>query len=307
MGILESNTNANFNLSSHLKISLLIIVFSFFAYSLYWTLYSVYWVYNITVNITATLQMQNIISPLQQTIIIIQEYAASVGYFFAFVGSIFAVQCAVLFIKNEEHIDRLAKTLLFEALFFVMLIPSSIQHLLGVIFSWPLVDIYVGLSFMLQALLIAPPLIILSYNLRKTRHHTSVRKWVAIGAPLVVFGFWIKYLFLFLYALSPLGPNSVNLTSIFVTANSFVMLIAGITTSIACLVLYQKRRVHTRLVGLALVLFGSYFVIYDLISIWVPVYRSFLYLTDFWMIVLPILGVAVATLVGDDGDFLKNF
>jgi hypothetical protein len=43
-------------------------------------------------------------------------------------------------------------------------------------------------------------------------------------------------------------------------------------------------------------LLGSYFFIYDLVSIWVHVYSSFLYLTDFWMTVLPILGIAVLKL-----------
>ena len=100
-------------------------------------------------------------------------------------------------------------------------------------------------------------------------------------------------MFLFFYALSPSGPNSANPASIIGAINSSVtLLIAGITTSLACLILYKKRRVQTRLVGLSLILLGGYFLIYDLVSIWVPVYGSFLYLTDFWMIVLPILGIA---------------
>ncbi len=46
-------------------------------------------------------------------------------------------------------------------------------------------------------------------------------------------------------------------------------------------------------VGAALILVGSYFVIYDLVSIWVPIYREFLALTDFWMITLTFLGIAI--------------
>ena len=295
MGIFKSNSDIKLNLPNYLKISLLIIASSFLAYSLYWTAYSVFFVYNLTTHITTLFQMLNISSNLQQNIIIIQEYAASAGFFLALIGAIFAVQCAVLFVKNnEKYLGKLGKTLLFEALFFLMLVPSSIQHLLGFVLSWTNVDIHVGLSFLLQALLIAPPSIILSYHLRKPQNQTSILKWITISAPSVVLGFWLKYLFFWLGTLSPLGPKQANLASIIGAVNSFVtLLIAGIITSLACLVLYRKRRVSTSLVGIALILFGSYFIIYDLVSIWVPIYKSFLYLTDFWMIVLPILGIAV--------------
>ena len=136
MGIFKSNSDIKRNLPNYLKISLLIIASSFLAYSLYWTAYSVFWIYNITINITTLFRMLNISSNLQQNIIIIQEYAASAGYFLALIGAIFAVQCTVMFIKNhEKFLDRLGKTLLFEAFFFIMLIPSSIQHLLGFVLS----------------------------------------------------------------------------------------------------------------------------------------------------------------------------
>jgi hypothetical protein len=281
-------------LANYLKISLLIIVASFLVYSFYWTVYSVFWVYNITVNIVAMMQVLNIMSPLQQNLIIVQEYAASAGYFLAFIGAIFAVQCTVLFIKSEKFLDKLGKTLLFEAFFFLLLIPSSIHHLLGFFLSWTFVDVYVGVSFLLQALLVALPFLMLSYNLRMPKNQSSILKWIAIGAPSVVLGFWVKYLFLWLDTLVPLNTNQANLASIIGAVNSFVtLLIAFIITSIACLALYQRRRLNTSLIGIALILFGSYFLIYDLFSIWVPVYRSYLYLTDFWMAVLPILGIAL--------------
>jgi hypothetical protein len=239
--------------------------------------------------------MLNISSSLQQSIIIIQEYAASAGYFLALIGAIFAVQCAVLFIKNKEkYHDSLGKAIFFNALFFLMLVPSSIHHLLGSFLSWTNVNFYVGLSFLLQALLIVPASVALSYKLRKSKKQVSILKWITISAPSVVFGFWVKYLFLWLATLSPLGPQQADLASSIGAVNSCVtLLIAGIFASWACLVLYRKRRVDTRLVGIALILFGVHFVIYDLVSIWVPIYNSFLYLTDFWMIVLPILGIAV--------------
>jgi hypothetical protein len=284
-------------LPNYLKISLLIVAFSFLAYSIYWAAYSIFWLYNLTVNITTVLREMNI-GTLQYGALIFQEYSASAGYFLALIGAVLAVQCTVLFIKNNKrYLDRLGKALFFETLFVLLLIPSSIHHLLGVALSWGGVDFYVGLSFLLQALLIAPPFLMLSHNLRKPQNHTAILKWVAFAAPLAVWGFWVKYLFLWLDTFSPLGPKQASLASTVGAANScLTLLIAGIITSVACLVLYRKRKVDIMLVGIALILFGSYFIIYDLVSIWVPVYSSFLYLTDFWIIVLPILGIAVLKL-----------
>ena len=309
MGLLESNSAVKLNLPNYLKISLFIIVTSFLVYSIYWTVYSVFWVYNITIRITSLMQVLNIISPLQQNIIIIQEYSASAGYFLAFIGAIFAVQYIVQFIKkHDKYRDSLSKALFFEAFFFLLLVPSSVHHLLGVALSWTCVDIYVGFSFLLQALLIAVPFLMLSRNLRKPQNQSGTLKWKVVGAQLVVLGFWVKYLFLWLDTLSPLDTNQTNLASIVGTVNSFVtLLIAFLITSIACVILYQKRRINTSLIGIAFILFGSYFIIYDLVSIWVPVYRSYLYLTDFWMAILPILGIAVLYLKSFDTNATNDY
>ena len=289
------NSEIKHNIPNFLKLSILIIASSFLAYSVYWIAYSVFWIYNITISIISWFKILNIYSNLQQNIIIIQEYAASAGYFLAIIGAIFAFQCAILLIKNnEKYLDRLGKTLLFNALFFLMLLPSSVHHLLGFFLSWTNVNIYVGLSFLLQVLLIAPTSIILSHKLRKPQCKTSILKWITISAPLAVLGFWIKYLLFWLATLYPLGPKQLNLATIIGGVNSFVtLLIAWILTLLACIILYRKKRVNINLIGIALILFGSHFIIYDLVSIWVPVYKSFLYLTDFWMIVLPILGLAL--------------
>jgi hypothetical protein len=284
-------------LPSYLKISLMVVAFSFLAYSVHWATYSAFWIYNLTFTITPLLETMNV-DALQFGVLLFQEYGASAGYFLSLIGAVFAVQCTVMFIKNDKkYLDRLGKAIFFEALFFLLPIPSSVHHLLGVAFSWGGVDFYVGLSFLLQALLIAPPFLMLSHNLRTSQNQPVILKWVTIAAPAAVWGFWVKYLFLWLDTFSPLGPKQASLASIAGAANScLTLLIAAIITSAACLVLYRKRKVDARLVGVALILLGSYFIIYDLVSTWIHVYSSFLYLTDFWMTSLPILGIAVLKL-----------
>ena len=47
----------------------------------------------------------------------------------------------------------------------------------------------------------------------------------------------------------------------------------------------QKKNINIKLVGAAAILTGGYFLIYDLVSVWDPIYRDFLSLTDFWMMI----------------------
>lgn len=279
-------------MSNYLKIGLLVNAFAFLAYSIYWAVYSVFWIFRLTANLIPLMGTLNL-SSLHQNIIIVQEYAASAGYFLALIGAVFAVLGIWQFVKKQEKYRRnLGLALVFEASFFLTLIPSSVHHLLGVAFSWTFVDIFVGISFLLQVCLVVPPLIIVGQNLGKPHKQFLVLKWATIGAPLVVWAFWFKYLFLWLDALLPLGPKQVDVLVVFGGVNSVVTLLgASVLTTLACIAFYRVRKINTRLVGAALILFGGYFAIYDLVSLWVPVYNSFLYLTDFWMIALLIIGV----------------
>jgi len=61
---------------------------------------------------------------------------------------------------------------------------------------------------------------------------------------------------------------------------------------IACLEFWQKK-FDMKLLGVAIILFGIYFIVYDVVSVWNPIYRAFLPLTDFWMVILPFIGVAI--------------
>ncbi len=92
-----------------------------------------------------------------------------------------------------------------------------------------------------------------------------------------------------LWKLSPAG-----LIDIIGSANSLLtLLVAAIVTCTAVLISITKKKLDFKLAGIAIILVGSYFVIYDLVSVWSPIYRDFLPLTDFWMITLPILGTAI--------------
>lgn len=78
------------------------------------------------------------------------------------------------------------------------------------------------------------------------------------------------------------------------TVNSLVtVLIAGTVIAVGCLSLTKKGANSKKLLAAGLVLVGAFFIVYSLVALSVPVYASFWYLTDFWMLTLPILGVAL--------------
>ena len=295
----DNKTNTEKDLPNYLKICLLIVVTSFLAFTIYWAIKAPFTLYHL-VSIFSSPVFRNLTMnhPFAFTLIAPQEFAVAIGFFVNLIASILAFQCVILFMKNDKKwLKTLSQALLIEAIFFLLYIPTSIHHLVGTVLSMNTANIGVGLSYLLQVLIIAPPFIVLSYNLRKLHNQASIRKWISIVAPLFAFGFWFKYLFLWIDTLSPLGPQQVTLISTVGVANSLLTLLsASIATAFACLGFCQKKKVNKWLLGFAIILFGSYFIIYDLVSIWVPVYRSFLYVTDFWMVTLPIMGVAILTI-----------
>ena len=153
---------------------------------------------------------------------------------------------------------------------------------------------FVGLSYLLQALLIVPPFMVLGFKIKNNQSQAAIKKWACIAAPLFVFAFWFKYLFLWIDTFSPMGPQQATIASTVGAVNSWItLLIAGVLTIFACLGYYKNKKINKYLISTALIVFGGYFVIYDLVAIWEPVYSWFFYVTDIWMITIPILGLAI--------------
>jgi hypothetical protein len=200
----------------------------------------------------------------------------------------------LFFKKDEQYLNKLSKVLLFESLYFALLIPSGINHIVGsIITTGASLNVYTGASFLLQPILISLPLFILSRKVGKPQGLPSILKWAGIAAPLYVFGIWVRHGLMWVYALLPLGTQQAGLIDTIGSANSLLtLLVAAIVSTVAWLTYRQKKNLNKWLIGTAIILAGVYFVIYALVSVWIPIYLAFLPLTEFWMIPLPILGVA---------------
>lgn len=278
------------------KKALLIVAISFLLYTIYQAITTTIFVIHFPLVVA---QLPNFITSTQPTLqlalFLFQEIAGSIGSYLRLIGAIFALNCAVLFFKNDfKYLQKLRLLFLFESLYFLLLIPAAINHLVGsIISSSAFLNFYTGVSCLLQAVLIFPPLFMLSLKLKKHQNLPSILKWACIAAPLYVFGFWVRHGLLWVYALLPLGTHQAGLIDTVGSVNSLLtLLVAAIVTTVASIT-FGKKKKNTWLIGTAIILVGVYLVIYALVSVWIPIYLAFLPLTDFWMITLPILGIAV--------------
>ena len=284
------------NLPNALKVALIIVAFSFLAYSIYWAAIVPFTSYEVWVFISGPVfQNSPMNTPLSVALLSLQEYVAAVGFVVNLIAAVLAFQSTSQYIKNEQKWQtNLGKALLCEAVFFLLFIPTVIHHMGGALISMAGTDFFVGISYLLQILLIVPPFIILGRKLKNHQSQASTHKWACITVPFFVFAFWFKYLFLWIDTFSPMGPQQVTVAGTVGALNSWLtLLIASGLMVFSCWRFYQTKKINKWLMGTALIVFGGYFVIYDLVAIWEPVYSWFFYVTDVWMITLPILGAAI--------------
>jgi len=134
----------------------------------------------------------------------------------------------------------------------------------------------------------------LSHKLKGAQKIPSILWYAGVAAPLYVFGFWVRHGLLWVYAIWPLETQHWSLFGTVGFVNSLLtLLVAAVLCTVVYLTFRQKKKLNIWLAGTAITLVGVYFAIFDLISVWDPIYRAYLPLTDFWMITLLVLGVAV--------------
>jgi hypothetical protein len=275
-----------------IKKALLIVAVSFLLYNFYQAAITTMFVLHFP---TAIGQLSNYIESSQPTLQVglfaFQEASASVGIYLRLAAGILAVYSAVLLNKgNNKYLPAAKKMLLLESLYFALLIPAAINQFVGYfISSGPFLDINAGISALLQALLIFPPLFLLSRRLKEPLCNPS-NLWLAgFAASMYFLGLWAKHGLLWSIAFSS-QTQQISIAETVGFVNSWVtLLLAAIIMTVSWLSLKHKKK----LFGVALIFAGSYFLVYGLISIYVPLYFAFLPLTEFWMVSLLVLGAAV--------------
>ena len=282
-----------------LKKALLFVSIIFLLYTIYHTIVTTIFLTNFIPRIgqlPESIQIpENFVSStFPWTLILIQEFTSSIGIYLRFFGGVFALSSTYLFNKNDSrYLDRFSKMLFFESLYFVLFIPSGLNHVILSFSEFTFVgfNLYTGASFLLQGLILFPTLFFLSRNLKKNKVAVNLRL-IGIAVVSYVFVMWIKHAFFWFFALSPLGGQSGSLLETIGTVNSLLtLMIAALVSLFGNMPLIRKtKKSKMCLIGTSLILIGSHFAIYLIISVWVPIYSSFLGLTEFWMVSLLIPG-----------------
>lgn len=279
------------------KAAVLVVAAAFLGYCIYWLVQGFIWGYRVTFMLLNVNQISILhqMGSAELVALFVQEYYSVVNSFVLMVCGAFAFQSAIYYIKgNPKYLQALRRALVLLAFFSLLLVPASVHHLLGVALGWTMVDFGVGLSYLLQALLIVPPLLMLSQKMRSPQNPEAIKNWACIAAPAYVFALYFKYLLLWWDTLVPMGPKEATIATAVGGVNSVLtLLVAGIVMAAACYLLSRKKHFGVRLAGVGVVLVGCFFLVDSLVALFVPVYASFWYLTDFWMVSLPILGAPI--------------
>jgi hypothetical protein len=275
----------------YIKKALLIVAISYLLYNIYQASITTMFVVHFPLAIS---RLANFIESSQPTLqvglFMFQEASASIGVYLRLAAGAYAVYSAFLLNKGDtRYLKSAKKALLLEALYFALLIPAAINQSIGFfISSGPFLDIKAGVSSLLQALLIFPPLFILSRGLKEPLGSTSNVRLAGFATSMYLFGLWLKHGFIWLIAFS--STMQAGLWEAVGSVNSWLtLLLAAILLTVAWVTCKHKKTLHAAsLLGVS-----AYFVVYLLVSIWVPLYFSFLPLIEFWMVSLLILAIAL--------------
>jgi hypothetical protein len=271
------------------KVWIVVTLCALLAYILYWLLGALANPYYLSYG-----DIPENFAPL--SILIATDYVLPViGNIFRLIGVSFALLSLYLVWgpkpKPFSNIKKkTAVALLFEGIFFLLLLPVNI---LFILYLGPLP---IFIAFILQALLVPPLLTVLSFKVwryQKTAEET-VLKWAGIAAIGYLTDIWISNVFRGLSMIDIEGVGSLirNVTSLGFL-NSIITLSLSLIFAIAGFYTLQKKdnkRLSTRLIAVALIMLGLHFVIFIFYSAIINAW-SWILVTEVWPIALLGLGL----------------
>ena len=125
------------NLPNYLKLCIVIVGASFLGFSIYWAVKAPFTFYELISILSSPFFREFTLGhPFALPLIASQEFAATIGLFINLIAALLVFQCTLIFLKNDKKwLKTLIAALLFEAAWFILLIPTSIHHLVGFVFS----------------------------------------------------------------------------------------------------------------------------------------------------------------------------
>lgn len=292
-----------------LKILILVAVGSYFAYCLYWFVKAFPWFVYISLgpeNYSAPtgLRFTNTFSLL---VGYLTDYSAFFGLAVRVIGAFYALISTFLIVKGEGNMllvrDKIARTLLFEGIYFLSLIPA-IFFLLGFSALIPEANIFLSLQLFTQILLISPFLILLSRKIKNNSDSSapSILKLAALSSLSYMVALWGIYMFKWIGMMAEaraLGdPNWLQFgIRIFGLQNTVTILSLSVVFAIVGTLKILRKSggdKSRRWWGLSLIFLSVHFIVYVFYVASVGFWDAILY-GEVWTI--PLLGLGIYLLL----------
>ena len=269
---------------------IIVVLASFFIYQLFILANSFSAIHRIYTIIAADLNFWNLLW-------FSSEASGEIGLIIRFAGACLLIAFSwTLLRKKTFSFSFFRKAVLLEGTYYLFYVPFIINLLIRPASDPTTLRVYyeTAISYTIQTVLVSGSFIVLYFKMRNQEtYNPQILRWCAIAAVSFVFSLWIKHFMFNLYALPIDLANPILVIGLL---NSTLTILAAATILLVTLtpvIRTQSAAINKKMIGLAFVLMGAYFVIYILVASVNSSYLAFLQLTELWAISFVVAGAGL--------------
>ena len=269
---------------------IIVVLASFFIYQLFLLVNSFSAINRIYTIIAADLNFWNLLW-------FSSEASGEIGLIIRFAGACLLIAFSwTLLRKKTFSFSFFRKAVLLEGTYYLFYVPFIINLLIRPASDPTTLRVYyeTAISYTIQTVLVSGSFIVLYFKMRNQEtYNPQILRWCAIAAVSFVFSLWIKHFMFNLYALPIDLANPILVIGLL---NSTLTILAAATILLVTLtpvITTQSAAINKKMIGLAFVLMGAYFVIYILVASVNSSYLAFLQLTELWAISFVVAGAGL--------------
>ena len=241
---------------------IIVVLASFFIYQLFLLVNSFSAINRIYTIIAADLNFWNLLW-------FSSEASGEIGLIIRFAGACLLIAFSwTLLRKKTFSFSFFRKAVLLEGTYYLFYVPFIINLLIRPASDPTTLRVYyeTAISYTIQTVLVSGSFIVLYFKMRNQEtYNPQILRWCAIAAVSFVFSLWIKHFMFNLYALPIDLANPILVIGLL---NSTLTILAAATILLVTLIPVirtQSAAINKKMIGLAFVLMGAYFVIYSFV------------------------------------------
>jgi hypothetical protein len=297
-------------LYSPLKIGLLIVVISYFLFTLH-ALFTLQWIGE-----------WNYLTGSFSFTIFVEDVSATIGLVFRFAASIIAL-AAIIFYFAKKNLSKpaaykvLRVILVFEAIYWLGLLTTGIMSVRGLVLmglgNLPIISLLSSLTLsvipsLVESIVLPIALFIFASKLNPNKPVKKTIKWGLITGTIYIIVFWLTNTSMWIIAIMAMGKKGTGyLTSYPENLLSFILTTLGLLALAIYTAYFAKKssgaetlqELNLKIIGVIITALGLYFlwnyltwIFFGGDYLWSDWYAWFLgHNMDLWMLSLPLLGL----------------